>query len=136
MFTVLDQSQGKVIGLKVDGKLVHADYQKFVPMLEEIIAGHGSLRCFCELTNFKGITPHALWDEIKFDTKHCKHIERCAVVGDKHSHKWMTNVGGAIFRTAEMKYFDVSETDKAWHWINEGLAATDASDETEETAAG
>ena len=120
MFEILDKSRDKVIALKAHGKLVHADYQKVVPMLEDIIEEHGSLRCYFEMCDFHGITPHAMWDELKFDVKHCKDIERCAVVGNKHSHKWMSNISGAIFRKADMKYFDVSESDEAWQWITEG----------------
>lgn len=119
MINVMEKSSGKVIGLQVDGKLAHADYQKFVPMLERIIQEHGSVRCCMELTNFHGITPHALWDEMKFDIKHCKDVDRCAIVGDKTSHKWMAKLGGLIFRKADIRYFDASEADKAWSWVSE-----------------
>ncbi len=117
------KSEGKAIGIKVNGKLVHADYEKFVPMLEEIIEKHGSFRCYCEMADFAGMSAHAVWDEIKFDIKHCGQIERCAVVGEKHSHEWMTKVGNMFFPKATMKYFDVSEKDAAWAWTVEGLAA-------------
>ena len=95
MIEILEKSSGKVLGLRVNGKLVHEDYQKFVPMLEEMIQKHGSIRCYFEMAEFHGITPHALWDELKFDIKHCRDVERCAVVGEKTSHEWMTKLGGA-----------------------------------------
>ena len=40
MFEVMERSSGKVIGLKLSGKLLHADYQEFVPMLEKLIEEH------------------------------------------------------------------------------------------------
>ncbi len=131
MIEVLDRSQGRVIGLRLNGKLVHADYQRLIPMLEELIEKHGSFRCYCEMADFHGITPHALWDEMKFDVKHCKDIQRCAIVGDKASHKWMSKIGGMIFYKANMKYFDVSESDKAWEWITEGATCCCCSAEPE-----
>ena len=127
MFEILDQTHDKVIAMKVDGKLVHADYQKVIPMFEEFIAEHGSFRCYCEIENFEGITPHAMWDELKFDLKHCKDIERCAIVGDKRSHEWMAKISGIIFRKAAIKYFKTSEKDQAWQWINEGLCTCSCS---------
>ncbi len=119
MFEVLDKSSGNVIGLKVSGKLLHEDYQKFVPMLEELIEKHGSIRCYMELSDFSGVQLRAIWDEMKFDVKHCKEMERCAIVGDKSWHHWMSNLGKLIFHKTKLEYFDVSESDKAWDWVKE-----------------
>jgi len=120
MFEILDKSYDNVIALKVHGKLVHADYQKVVPMMEDIIKEHGGLRCYFEMCDFHGGTPRAMWDDFKFGVTHSKNIERCAVVGDKHSHEWMAKLGSVVFRKADMKYFDVSESDEAWQWVTEG----------------
>ena len=118
MIEILQDTQHEnVIGIKVSGALVHADYEKFVPMLEEIIAKHGKLRCYFEMHDFHGVTPRAIWDETKFDVKHCKDIERCAVVGEKKWLEWMTKFSTVIFRSAELRYFDVSEKEQAWEWI-------------------
>ena len=75
MVEILDQSSGKLIGLKVSGKLLHEDYQTFVPMLEKLIEEHGSVRCLMEMTDLHGIEPRALWDEIQFDVRHGRQIE-------------------------------------------------------------
>src|SRR5271165_3989232 len=80
MIEMLDQSSGKVFGMRVSGKLAHQDYERFVPLLEKLIEDHGSVRCLVELTDLHGIEPRALWDEIKFDVRHARQIERCAVV--------------------------------------------------------
>jgi hypothetical protein len=121
MFEILERSTGNVIGMKVQGKLVHEDYAQFVPKLEKLIEEHGSIRCYCELTDFHGITPHALWDELKFDVKHFKDVERCAMVGDPSWHQWMTKTGQAIFSHAQMRYFDQSQSEEAWQWVSEGV---------------
>jgi len=119
MFEILERSSGNVIGVRVSGKLLHEDYKQFVPKLEAIIKEHGSLRCVCELEDFHGIEFHALWDEMKFDVKHCRDIERCAIVGAKRWQEWMAKLGKLIFWSAEMKFFDASESDKAWEWVEE-----------------
>ena len=121
MFEILEKSSGNVIGMKVCGTLVHEDYAQFVPKLEELIKEHGSIRCYCELTDFHGLTPHALWDELKFDVKHCKDIERCAIVGDPSWHQWMTKIGQTIFSRALIKYYDQSQSEEAWQWVCEGV---------------
>lgn len=62
MIEMLDQSSGKVFGMRVSGKLAHQDYGRFVPLLGKLIEDHGSVRCLVELTDLRGIEPRALWE--------------------------------------------------------------------------
>ncbi len=121
MIDILDQSTGKVFGMRVSGKLAHQDYEQFVPLLEKLIAEHGGIRCLVEMIDLDGIEPRALWDEIKFDVRHAGQIERCAVVGDRRWEAWMTRLSRPIFFRSELRFFDLAETEKAWEWIKEGL---------------
>ena len=122
MIEILERGSGKVFGMKVSGKILHRDYQHFVPMLEKLIEEHGSVRCLIEMIDFHGIELRALWDEIKFDVRHARRIERCAVVGDRAWEAWMTRLSRPIFSNAEIQFFDVTARDQAWEWIQEGLA--------------
>jgi hypothetical protein len=124
MIEVLSRGSGKVFGMKVSGKLLHQDYQQFVPMLEKLIEDHGSIRCLVEMTDLHGIELRALWDEIKFDVRHSRQIERCAVVGDRAWEVWMTRLSRPIFFNAEIRFFDQVEREEAWEWIEEGLRTT------------
>ena len=120
MFEILPQSSGNVIGFRINGKLMHADYEQFVPQLESLIQQHGSLRCYCEITDYQGISFRAIWDELKFDVTHGNQIERCAVVGDSTWQKWMTNMSKVLFRKADIRYFTQDQADEAWDWVNQG----------------
>lgn len=117
MFEILDKTTGNIVTIRLEGKLAHDDYAQFVPKLEKLIAEHGKIRCYCEMGDFAGMTPHALWDELKFDTRHFKDVERCAIVGDPSWHQWMTKVGQTIFRSTKMKYFEQSQSEEAWQWV-------------------
>ncbi len=121
MVEVVEQSSGKVLALRLNGKLLHSDYQKFIPLMESIIKDHGSIRCLIEMTDFAGIELRALWDDLKFDVKHSKSIERCAIVGDKKWEEWMTKLSRPLFPHAELKYFDRSDAQQASAWIREGV---------------
>ena len=94
MIETLSRSSGKVFGMRVSGKLLHQDYELFVPALEKLIEKHGSIRCLVEMIDLHGIELRALWDEIKFDVRHARQIERCAVVGDKAWEAWMPDCRG------------------------------------------
>ncbi len=82
MIEILSRSSGKLFGMKVSGKPRHQDYEGFVPVLEKRTEEHGTIRCLVEMTDLHGIEPRALWDEIKFDVRHARQIERCAGVGE------------------------------------------------------
>jgi hypothetical protein len=62
---------GKVLEVQVTGKLTHEDYQHFVPEFERILKDHGKIRVLFEMVNFHGWEGVAMWDDIKFDVKHC-----------------------------------------------------------------
>ena len=122
MVEILDQRSGKVFAMRLSGKLLHQDYQKFVPILEKRIEQHGSVRCYLEMIEFHGIELRALLDEIKFDFRHAHQIERCAIVGDRAWEAWMTRLSRPIFLNAEIRLFDQSERGTARDWIQEGLS--------------
>ncbi len=125
MIEILDQSTGNIFAMRLSGKIRHRDYQQFVPLLEKRIEEHGSVRCFIEMTEFHGVELRALWDEIKFDVRHARQIERCAVVGDRTwewmTRSWMTKLSRLIFSRAEIRVYGIAERDNAWEWIHEGL---------------
>jgi hypothetical protein len=120
MIEILSRTSGKVFGMRVSGKLLHQDYQRFVPMLEKLIDDHGSIRCLVEMTDLHGVELRALWDEVRFDVCHARQIERCAVVGDRAWEAWMTKLSRPIFFNAEVRFFDLADREKAWQWIEEG----------------
>jgi SpoIIAA-like len=71
-----------------------------------------------EMNDFHGWTAGALWDDIKFDVKHFRDIERVAIVGDA---RWQA--GMAVFcrpfTTASVRYFDRAQLEQARQWIAE-----------------
>ena len=121
MLTLTDDAGGKILAMKISGKLSKEDYQQFVPKVEDLIKQHGKIRILMEMHDFHGWEMAALWEDIKFDVKHFRDIERLAMVGDS---KW--EAGMAVFckpfTSAKIKYFDVSKVDDAREWIREDMA--------------
>ena len=78
-------SVGKLLHVKVTGKLTKETYEAFAPVVDQQIGEHGKLRILFEMHDFHGWTAGALWEDMKFDFKHWKDIERLAIVGES---KW------------------------------------------------
>ena len=114
-----EEADGKVLVIRLGGKLTKADYEHFVPEVERLIRRHGKVRMLVQMHDFHGWTLSALWDDIKFDVKHFAHIERLALVGES---KWEAGMAAFCkpFTTASIQYFDEAKAREALNWISEG----------------
>ena len=109
-------SVGRVLEVRVTGKLTKEAYQKFVPAVDVQIKQYGKLRILFIMQDFHGWTPGAMWEDLKFDLKHWKDIERLAIVGDK---KWEKGMAAFCkpFTKAQIRYFDVAQLAEAREWL-------------------
>ncbi len=98
------------------GKLTKEFYQQFVPAVEEQIEASGQLRVLFVMKDFHGWTAGALWEDVKFDVKHWKDIERLAIVGESQWEKGMAAFCKP-FTKAKIKYFDHEQIDEARTWV-------------------
>ncbi|MEZ5319684.1 MAG: STAS/SEC14 domain-containing protein [Vicinamibacterales bacterium] len=105
-----------VIGVKLSGRLHDEDYDRFVPMVDQLTAEQGKVRMYVEMHDFHGWSAHALWDDINFAAQHSRDIERIAMVGEKTWQEWMAKICKP-FTKATIKYFEAGEVDAARAWI-------------------
>jgi hypothetical protein len=112
---------GQVLIVNLSGKLKAADYDTFGPAVEQSIAKHGKISAVVEMHDFDGWEMGALWEDIKFDTKHFRDFDRLAMIGDE---KWEQAMAAFCkpFTTAEVKYFDRAESQQAIAWASAGMA--------------
>jgi hypothetical protein len=115
-----EQNGGKILVVRLTGKLSKADYESFVPEVERLITQFGNIRVLVEMNDFHGWGAAALWEDIKFDARHFSDIDRLAMVGDKKWEKGMATFCRP-FTTAKIKYFDKADRQKAYDWIEEGV---------------
>jgi hypothetical protein len=116
---------GRVLEVRVTGKLTKESYQKFVPAVDAQIRDHGKLRILFIMQDFHGWTAGAVWEDLKFDLKHWKDIERLAVVGDKQWEKGMASFCKP-FTKAKIQYFDITQLDAARQWVESETASATA----------
>ncbi len=115
-----EEAGGKVLVVKLSGKLGKEDYEHFVPVVERLIKQHGKIRMLVQMHDFHGWTMGALWEDVKFDWKHFSDIERLALVGET---KWEAGMATFCkpFTRATIRYFDVSKAAEAFSWLHEGI---------------
>jgi hypothetical protein len=103
--------------IDVSGRLEHSDYERVMPELEAMLE-HGKARVLLELHDFKGFSPAALIDELKFDIKHRKDFEKVAVVSDSAFQELGIRMVRPFF-AGRVKIFDTTERSAAEEWIRQ-----------------
>jgi hypothetical protein len=114
------EADGKVLNVRVSDKLTKEDYDRFVPEFERLILQHGKIRVLFEMNDFHGWEVAALWEDIKVDFKHFNDVERLAMVGEKSWQKGMSYFCRP-FTTANVRYFEHNDLERAREWVSEGL---------------
>ena len=108
----------RILEVRVTGKLVHEDYEQFVPEFDRLVKRHGKIRLLFEMSDFHGWELEAAWDDFKLGVKHFADIERIAMVGDKNWEKWMAAFCRP-FTMAKVRYFEGNALDEARRWVAE-----------------
>ncbi len=109
---------GKLLVIRLSGKLAAEDYAHFTPVVEDAVKRFGKIRIALVMRDFHGWSAAALWEDTKFDLKHFRDIERLAMVGDKAWEKGMA-VFCKPFTTATIRYFDAADEAAAMAWVQE-----------------
>jgi hypothetical protein len=109
-------AQNGVLEVEVTGKLTKEFYEEFVPAVESQIAEAGKIKILFVMHDFHGWTAGAMWEDLKFDLKHWKDIDRLAIVGEK---KWQKGMASFCkpFTKAKIEYFDHADIEKARKWV-------------------
>ena len=90
--------------------------------METILTTEGKVRLFVQLEDFHGWDLHAAWDDFKFGL---------SIIPTSSGSQWSATANGKSgwrafckpFTKAKVKYFDRSEVDAAWKWLQENRRA-------------
>lgn len=118
MIEIMSESKGKVLGVRLTGKVTDQDYEKtFIPALEKLLAEHGKIRCVYYMDeDFKGWEIGAMWDDAKFGVKHRDDFEKIAVIGGPKWAEWGTKLASHVL-SGEVKTYSGDQLSDAWKWI-------------------
>ena len=106
------------ITMKAVGKLTHADYKAFTPLLEGAIGtiAQPKVRLLMDATEFTGWELRAAWDDLKIGLKHGNEFEKIAIVGHADWQALMATLGD-WFVGGEVNYF--TDPAEAINWLCE-----------------
>ena len=109
-------TETRLLEVKASGKLSAEDYETLEPGVEQLIKDSEKIKILFIMHDFHGWEMGAVWEDIKFATKHCRDIDKVAMVGEKTWEKWMSIICKP-FTMSSIKYFDAGEEDAAREWL-------------------
>lgn len=113
---IIETPDTNVLEFHVSGKLAREDYEKVVPQMEQLIERHGRIRILFEMHDFHGWEAGALWEDMKFDLKHFRDIDRLAIIGET---RWERGMAAFCrpFTVAVIHYFEHDHSNQAREWL-------------------
>jgi hypothetical protein len=108
---------GRILEVRVSGKMTASDYKQFVPEFERLVKAYGRLRVLVDFHDFHGWTPSGFWEDIKFDARYFADIERLAIIGETGWQKGMAWFCEP-FTKARIRYFTPDQADAARQWLS------------------
>lgn len=105
-----------LLEVSASGKLSKEDYTHFEPAVERMIESAGKIKVLFVMHDFHGWDIGAAWEDIKFATKHCRDIDKIAMVGENQWEKWMATICKP-FTMSTIKYFDAGQELVARQWL-------------------
>jgi len=116
MLELLPQSSGNILGLKLTDTLHKNDYKIAEPEFIHARQEGTKVRLLLWYDNFVGTNLDGLWNRLKLFDEHRHLIERIAIVGsDTAEESWPQ-------LDVPRHYFELSEMDTAWAWLQKPLA--------------
>ena len=120
MIEILQESQGKILGIRATGRVTDEDYRKvFIPKLDELISAHENIRVLYLMDKqLEGFDFGAMWDDTKYGFGHKDAWEKIAVVGGPQWVQWGVKLC-SYFLKGELRIFSEDELQQAWNWVRE-----------------
>ena len=115
---LMENADEKLLEVKVSGKLKSEDYEHFETAVTGLIDQYGKIKILFVMHDFHGWDIGAVWEDIKFATKHCTDIDKIAMVGENTWEKWMAMICKP-FTMSSIKYFEAGDEAAARTWLAE-----------------
>ncbi len=119
MFRIIENLPDDVLGISFHGKVTHEDYvDGVIPAFEEKLKEHEVIRALVMIhPDFEGFEIAAMWDDMSYGIRHWKNVSHIAMICDGPS--WLKSAVAvfAPFFPGEVRYYDLSDMDKAKAWI-------------------
>lgn len=118
---ILKKLDTRIVGLDFSGEITGDDYKSVKPRIEEVMREKGEVKFLMDMTQAKGFSLSAVYQDIKFDVEHYKNIGDTAVISDKKTYEMMVKGINMIYPGAKVYHFE--DAGSALQWLRQSQAA-------------
>ncbi len=118
MYERLDRSNTSALAYRISRPLSREEASKIAAELAGTIAAKGKVRVLIDLEAFPYADLGGLWEDLKFDVKHMRDLERLALVGGGKLETAAVRLFGTLTST-KSRCFGDDQLEKAWNWLIE-----------------
>jgi len=118
MYERLNKIAEDAVAYRITQPLAQEEIQQITDELEGTIGTAGKIKVLIDLQAFPFADLEVLWEDLKFDAKHFKDIERLAVVGGSEIQRWSVRFFSVLTLTT-CHCFGEGQVDEAWEWLTE-----------------
>ena len=115
MHEILDSPDQNIHGIKLSGTLTEDDLEDLVSFIEDQMERYTTVRLLFELDDVDGWEPEDRWEDLSFDLRHVRVVDKVAVLGDDPWEPWLDLVRFA-FPESTVEVFDADQGEEAWGW--------------------
>jgi hypothetical protein len=119
MFEQVKNAQGNIVALKIRGEITQKDFDSISRIMEKAIKKYVTIRLLLVIEHYASFfSAESLYEDLSFAHLYSNNIERMAVVGNRNwKSTWVALFG--LFSGFLTQYFDETELNEAWNWVNE-----------------
>lgn len=124
MFSHSKTANGRVVEIKLSGRISGHEYGEVCALLEDAILKHKAVSLLCELDqSFRGITLPVMWRTALTAAEGLIKLRRVAVVGERKGYKWARVMVRAFH--GDTRYFERAHCTRALHWLEHASVSAD-----------
>ncbi|MGK2904760.1 MAG: STAS/SEC14 domain-containing protein [Desulfuromonadales bacterium] len=119
MYERLNLASDNALAYRISQPLSKDEMHMITTELGGSISGFGKIRGLIDLQSFPYADLPSFWEDLKFDIKFAKDIQRLALVGGGKIEQWATMTFSTLSFT-KCRCFQQGQLDEAWAWLTEG----------------
>jgi hypothetical protein len=116
MHDLLDLPDSNVFGVELSDTLTEEDYDVLDSTLRSHLAKHTTTRALFVMDDVEAWTPTDRWEELAFDIRHLRDLDKVAIVGDDLWETWLDKAE-FLFPMSTIQTYSAEEREAALGWL-------------------
>ncbi|MFB6272873.1 MAG: STAS/SEC14 domain-containing protein [Salinibacter sp.] len=119
MHELLDLPDPNLLGIALSDTLTEEDYEVFDSTLADHLKKHTTTRVLLVMEDVQDWTPEEQWEDLAFDIRHLRDLDKVAIVGDDLWETWLDKAD-ELFPVSRIQTYE--DREEALDWLRGEMA--------------